>query len=365
MTTYVGDLHDTYPYSAVVHVRATFGNGEMFTGSGTMVGPNDVLTASHLIYDAYLGLATEIVVTPGLDGYDEPFGTYDFSTVNYFPVDQDGDGLLTTRDSEQDFAVIGLGSRVGDVTGYMGLDPTATSGWYTLTGYPGVYEINDVPRMTSDYGYAREDMFSYTYDLDQIEINPGNSGGPLWYENEQGPYVVAVASTSGWAADVAAHYDTLLSWIAGNDDGLPIDQPVLVGDDPQVVGPIDQTGVDVGWYYAMNGDVAAAGVNAASHYMVHGWREGRDPNSWFDSDGYLAVYQDVAAVGVNPLTHYVTFGWREGRDPSALFDTSTYLDMYRDVALAGINPLDHFLNNGYAEGRMAFESDADAWMTFA
>jgi len=109
--------------------------------------------------------------------------------------------------------------------------------------------------------------------------------------------------------------------------------------------------VDADWYLDQNPDVAAAGIDAATHYMQWGWQEGRDPNRLFDTDWYLASNHDVAAAGVNPLEHYTRHGWREGRDPSSGFDTSHYLETHVDVALAGMNPLEHYLNWGMLEGR--------------
>ena len=98
-------------------------------------------------------------------------------------------------------------------------------------------------------------------------------------------------------------------------------------------------------------DVAAAGVDARTHFDSFGWHEGRNPNAWLDTAGYLAHYADVAAAGVNPLGHYMTFGWREGRDASAGFDTLGYLAANPDVAASGVNPLDHYLAFGIYEGR--------------
>ena len=38
-----------YPYSAIVSISVTFPDGTGSNGSGVMVGPNDVLTAAHVI----------------------------------------------------------------------------------------------------------------------------------------------------------------------------------------------------------------------------------------------------------------------------------------------------------------------------
>lgn len=112
---------------------------------------------------------------------------------------------------------------------------------------------------------------------------------------------------------------------------------------------------DDGWYLQNNADVAAAGVDALTHFRQDGWHEGRQPNAWFDTAGYLAANPDVAAAGLDPLEHYALHGWREGRDPSAQFDTDGYLEANDDVRAAGVNPLEHFLNHGRHEGREAID----------
>ena len=113
-------------------------------------------------------------------------------------------------------------------------------------------------------------------------------------------------------------------------------------------------GFDYVYYLQNNPDVAAAGVDAFQHFQQFGWKEGRDPNAFFDTAGYLANYADVKASGINPLDHYNQFGWQEGRDPSVGFDTTAYLSAYPDVNAAQINPLTHFLHYGAQEGRAAF-----------
>jgi hypothetical protein len=123
------------------------------------------------------------------------------------------------------------------------------------------------------------------------------------------------------------------------------------------VGNSIRDGFDAEFYRQTYPGVAAAalfGLDLREHFDRDGWREGRDPNALFDTSGYLHTYPDVAAAGVNPLTHYMMFGAREGRDPSPYFDSSAYLAAYPDVAAAGLNPLQHFLAFGIHEGRSSF-----------
>ena len=108
---------------------------------------------------------------------------------------------------------------------------------------------------------------------------------------------------------------------------------------------------DTDWYLSQNPDVAESGVNPLQHYMEFGQKEGRDPNPLFDTDWYLSQNPDVAESGVNPLQHYMEYGVKEGRDPSPLFDTDWYLSQNPDVAESGVNPLQHYMEFGIKEGR--------------
>ena len=71
----------------------------------------------------------------------------------------------------------------------------------------------------------------------------------------------------------------------------------------------------------------------------------------FDEEFYLATYPDVAASDIDPATHFVLSGSREGRDPSAEFSTKAYADRYPDALRSGHEPLIHYLRLGKAEGR--------------
>ena len=71
----------------------------------------------------------------------------------------------------------------------------------------------------------------------------------------------------------------------------------------------------------------------------------------FDSVFYLSSWPDVAAAGQDPLEHFLLAGWREGRDPSPDFCGAAYLEANPDLAGTGINPFLHWLAVGQAEGR--------------
>lgn len=73
----------------------------------------------------------------------------------------------------------------------------------------------------------------------------------------------------------------------------------------------------------------------------------------FDRRYYLSQNPDVQKSKIDPLTHYIEHGWREGRNPSPLFDTRYYLAANPDVEAAGLNPYYHYLTAGRAAGLRA------------
>ncbi len=112
---------------------------------------------------------------------------------------------------------------------------------------------------------------------------------------------------------------------------------------------ISQSGVfDAEWYRATYPDVRAAGVDPLEHFVVFGWREGRDPSPLFSVSYYLEKNPDVAAADFNPLTHYLLWGWREGRWPRPGFDQTAYLEGH--VMTNGVPPLVHEAARRRADG---------------
>ncbi len=226
MTSFVGDRNLNYPYSSVVYIETTFPSGQSFIGSGAVIGENDVLTASHVVYSDINGsLAQEIEVYPARDGSSMPFGSYQGAHANYFEVDQDNDGLLSRAESEYDLAVVGFETAFGNDTGWFELEPGQSSGSYNLTGYPVENGDFSNPRMTNDYGYVTENPDFDVFDFQSIEPLPGSSGSPLWSTGEEGLSIAGVLSTRGWAVDVSARYSGILDWVEANDFLLETDMP--------------------------------------------------------------------------------------------------------------------------------------------
>lgn len=77
----------------------------------------------------------------------------------------------------------------------------------------------------------------------------------------------------------------------------------------------------------------------------------------FDPEYYYASYADVRAPGLDLLEHYLLYGWREGRNPSEDFVTNYYLNRWPDVRNAAINPFVHWVLHGKSEERRATPLD--------
>jgi glycosyltransferase involved in cell wall biosynthesis len=72
----------------------------------------------------------------------------------------------------------------------------------------------------------------------------------------------------------------------------------------------------------------------------------------FDADYYCRQFPGARKWRLSPLLHYVLLGFRDGRNPSPAFDTRYYLTAYPDVRQGGWNPLLHFVMWGEQEGRL-------------
>ena len=147
MTYEVDD--DLYPASTGVYIEATWDQHGTFTGSGVLVGRNDILTAAHVIYSQnFGGLADEVRLYPSYDPDASDNIAVSWSYVDYYPdFDPDGDGRLLPGDfysgtlggTELDIALFTLSEPAGDIYGWMGLDYNFDGGQVGVLGYPGVY----------------------------------------------------------------------------------------------------------------------------------------------------------------------------------------------------------------------------------
>jgi glycosyltransferase involved in cell wall biosynthesis len=78
----------------------------------------------------------------------------------------------------------------------------------------------------------------------------------------------------------------------------------------------------------------------------------------FDKHYYYNMYQDIWNEDVDPILHYLLHGWKEGRNPSRHFDTKYYIKTYWENDASGHNPLIHFILEGQEKGNYPTQKEA-------
>lgn len=202
-----------YPFRTVVFLELYGYFGEYLGHcSGTMVGPDVVLTAAHCLYDPFFGWTENVAVVPGKNGASEPFG-FEWAEMWWVP-----DAWVTTGGSSLfDWGLIALpDSTLGDVTGWMPVGVALTSTLQqpdfqpAIVGYPG-----DKPAGTmwgdGAQAFASVSDFFVEYDIDTMG---GQSGSAVYSYNLDKPYfafVVAIHIEGGAVYNRGARVDEELA----------------------------------------------------------------------------------------------------------------------------------------------------------
>ena len=176
-------------------------------GSGTVIGPRHVLTASHVVdwrRDAQ-GNIGWINFTPASYDGRGPWGTFYADTVVSWV-----ENPLNINDDQTafDYSVLVFSERIGDVVGFAGFrtyDASWNGGSYWQSiGYPAdlqrgerpAFEGNGAVRTISEHSNSGRTGYVMGHCKD---FTPGQSGGPAWgfWNGESWPTVVGVGSTIG------------------------------------------------------------------------------------------------------------------------------------------------------------------------
>jgi V8-like Glu-specific endopeptidase len=186
-----------YPYSSVVQVHAALPDGS-YSASGVLIAPDEVLTCAHIVWEQGLGAASQVSVTPALNGADAPYGRIGVADYHYFPIDDTG-GLVSPAGSQRDFALLHLSRPVG--AGPMPLEPNFPGGPVHVTGYPGAAGGNTMADLATSAQRLPNlsDLFLSSWG----SVGEGMSGGPLWHVGASGqPHCVGVVSTAAHNGEI-------------------------------------------------------------------------------------------------------------------------------------------------------------------
>lgn len=65
----------------------------------------------------------------------------------------------------------------------------------------------------------------------------------------------------------------------------------------------------------------------------------------WDPEYYLQENKDVADLGISPIEHYIMHGFKENRNPSRNYRTGDYFEVNPDCLLLNMSPLEHYFIN--------------------
>ncbi|BFM07646.1 trypsin-like serine peptidase [Halioxenophilus aromaticivorans] len=178
----------SYPWGSICRVATSAG-----AGSGVIVGPRHVLTASHVVDWTSGGAGTVEVHRAG--GFTR--ATAAITNVWYYTRIS---GRINWSELDEDYAVLVTDQRIGDLFGWMGTR-TYDSGWddepyWWNIGYPGARGGGIRPTFQRDKALDEPwyDSGPARSMKTLADLTPGNSGGPMFGFWDEGPFVVAVVS---------------------------------------------------------------------------------------------------------------------------------------------------------------------------
>jgi hypothetical protein len=206
----------TYPYNCVVLIETKnpADPNVFFEGSGVVIGPHTILTASHMLWDSTnQSEANQVWLYPAYNqsGIPNPPGSGGPLAANLawhnYMVGTVGAPTISRSQSQYDFAVIDTDYTFSS---WMNVLLDYGGGSVHVTGYPA----SDNGIQTDKFGNVTKDPTYSVLNYGAFSPSPpsaGNSGGPVWLDGFN--YVVGIISSTAWATQLtAADWDTIVAW---------------------------------------------------------------------------------------------------------------------------------------------------------
>lgn len=216
-----------YPFSTIAFLGIDFPGGVSGTCSGTLIGPDLLITAAHCLYDSSLGYAASVWVAPGLSGVTAPFGSQ--YAVNWGVPN----GWVSSGTPDYDWGLVKLpNTTMGMTTSWRWLgvfgDPTITaaSNFPTVVGYPGDKSAGTMWwGSKSSFASVTATQLSYT-----IDTFSGQSGSGIYLDSPSSPaylHVVGVHAYGGVTTNSGRRIDSTIAssaaaWCVANGCSLSI-----------------------------------------------------------------------------------------------------------------------------------------------
>ena len=221
------------PARQIVLIVATFADGSSTRGSGVLVGPNDILTAGHVVYSQTKGWMEQLELwfapafnptTGTFENLGEPV-SWSRWTATAWPNQIYAfapDYTSTPQETQFDVALIGIDHAVGNEIGFLelneGFNQVGTPFNATAYGYSsGFSALTFVNTEAQKFGPSAS-----IYTIPE-QLFAGASGGPLLTNQDQVIGVVSAGSpdTGTQFADLSLVWDELIEVYHQNDSLLP------------------------------------------------------------------------------------------------------------------------------------------------
>lgn len=170
-----------YPFTAIGYIEGKTKSGGYGSCSGTLIGPQTVLTAAHCLYNHEdKDWLQEIIFVPALNGpEDVPFGAYPAESTSivegYVKNYQGFYGSVVPWD----LGIITLSQPIGNDLGWFGFRNDENLGDFeaNIVGYPGDKPGGTMWRATCD---VLTENIGYDYFQYDCDTYPGSSGSSVY-----------------------------------------------------------------------------------------------------------------------------------------------------------------------------------------